>query len=330
MSVDPEPTAISPGAADTADTLVALHDVLNEWYADHARDLPWRKPSASPWGILVSEVMLQQTPVARVEPVWRTWLQRWPTPADLAAEPSGEAIRAWGRLGYPRRALRLHACATVITRQHDGEVPSAVADLGTLPGVGIYTAAAVAAFAFGQRTAVVDTNVRRVLARALMGQALPPSSLTATETALAWRALPEDRDVSVRWNVAVMELGALICTARSPACPGCPVRERCAWVAAGSPAYEGPRRRAQAWSGTDRQCRGRLLQVLREHDGALPHAHFESAWPQDSDQRERCLGALVDEGLIQHSVKPQPGPNQQSVPWDQGPQSTDWYGFTVT
>ncbi|MGB3687379.1 MAG: A/G-specific adenine glycosylase [Ornithinimicrobium sp.] len=308
--------------------------MLNDWYAEQARDLPWRRPSASPWAILVSEVMLQQTPVARVEPVWRTWLQRWPTPADLAAEPSGEAVRAWGRLGYPRRALRLHACATVITRQHDGEVPRAVADLLTLPGVGDYTAAAVAAFAFGQRTAVVDTNVRRVLARALTGRALPASSLTARETALAWRALPADRDVSVRWNVAVMELGALICTARSPACPRCPVRDRCAWFAAGSPAYDGPPRPGQAWNGTDRQCRGRLLQVLREHDGAVPSDLLNAAWRQDTVQRDRCLAALVDEGLIQRSSTPQPGTppgtTQQSAPQDQRLQGADWYGFAVT
>ncbi len=330
MSVEPKPTAISRHPEEPVDTAVGLHDVVNDWYAEHARDLPWRKPAASPWGILVSEVMLQQTPVARVEPVWHIWLERWPTPADLAAEPSGEAVRAWGRLGYPRRALRLHACATVITHQHDGNVPSAVADLVTLPGVGDYTAAAVAAFAFGQRTAVVDTNVRRVLARALAGQTMPALSLTAKETARAWRALPADRDVSVRWNVAVMELGALICTARSPACPRCPLRERCAWTAAGSPAYDGPRRPRQGWHGTDRQCRGRLLQQLREHDAALPHAQLEKAWPHDSEQRERCLRDLVDEGLIQRSSAPQRTATQQPAPRDRSPQRADWYGFAAT
>lgn len=146
------------------------------WYAEHARDLPWRAPDATPWGILVSEVMLQQTPVARVLPIWRRWMERWPTPAALAAEPSGEAVRAWGRLGYPRRALRLHACAVAITERHGGQVPSSYEALRELPGIGAYTAAAVASFAYRQRHAVLDTNVRRVLARLIGGVEYPPRS----------------------------------------------------------------------------------------------------------------------------------------------------------
>src|SRR3954470_7118450 len=142
----------------------ALGGEVERWYADNARDLPWRRPDVSPWAVLVSEVMLQQTPVARVVPAWQEWMQRWPTPADLAAEPAGEAVRAWGRLGYPRRALRLHTAARAIVEQHGGEVPASYDDLRALPGVGDYTAAAVATFAHGRRHVVLDTNVRRVLA----------------------------------------------------------------------------------------------------------------------------------------------------------------------
>src|SRR4051812_28257272 len=139
-----------------------LHEPVLRWYDDHARDLPWRRPDASPGSVMVSEFMLQQTPVARVLPVHEQWLLRWPTPADLAAEPTGEAVRAWGGLGYARRALRLHAAATAIVERHGGAVPSAYDDLIALPGVGDYTAAAIASFAYGRRHVVLDTNVRRV------------------------------------------------------------------------------------------------------------------------------------------------------------------------
>src|SRR3954447_14728105 len=125
-----------------------LHQPVLSWYADHARDLPWRRPEASPWSVLVSELMLQQTPVARVLPVHEAWLERWPTPARLAAEPTGEAVRAWGRLGYPRRALRLHRAAGQLVDRHGGQVPADLDALLGLDGVGVYTAAAVATFAF--------------------------------------------------------------------------------------------------------------------------------------------------------------------------------------
>src|SRR5215472_17824721 len=139
------------------------------WYAAHARDLPWRRGDASAWSVLVSEIMLQQTPVARVLPAHAAWLARWPTPPALAAASPGDAVRQWGRLGYPRRALRLHAAARVISERHGGEVPRSIDALRALPGVGSYTAAAVASFAFGQRHPVLDTNVRRVLARMATG-----------------------------------------------------------------------------------------------------------------------------------------------------------------
>ncbi|PKK12218.1 A/G-specific adenine glycosylase [Thermomonospora sp. CIF 1] len=267
------------------------------WYAEHARDLPWRAPDATPWGILVSEVMLQQTPVARVLPIWRRWMERWPTPAALAAEPSGEAVRAWGRLGYPRRALRLHACAVAITERHGGQVPSSYEALRELPGIGAYTAAAVASFAYRQRHAVLDTNVRRVLARLISGVEYPPRSQTAAEVALAESLLPHDAPTAARWSVAIMELGALVCTARNPRCVDCPVLAECAWQRAGRPAYDGPPRRGQAYAGTDRQCRGRLLAVLREADGPVEKAALDVVW-SDPIQRERALDGLIADGLV--------------------------------
>jgi A/G-specific adenine glycosylase len=268
-----------------------------QWYAENARDLPWREPAATPWSILVSELMLQQTPVVRVLPVWREWMDRWPTPAALAAEPSGEAVRAWGRLGYPRRALRLHACAVAITELHGGEVPDDHAVLLSLPGVGAYTAAAVASFAFGQRHAVLDTNVRRVLARLKSGVEHPPQTQTRAEVKLAESLLPEEPATAALWAVAVMELGALVCTARSPRCADCPVLERCAWYLNGKPPYDGPPRRGQTYAGTDRQCRGRLLAVLRQAPGPVEKPALDVVW-SDSVQRERALDGLVADGLV--------------------------------
>ncbi|MEO3785604.1 A/G-specific adenine glycosylase [Actinocorallia sp. B10E7] len=267
------------------------------WYEKNARDLPWREPSATPWSILVSELMLQQTPVVRVLPVWREWMERWPTPAALAAEPSGEAVRAWGRLGYPRRALRLHACAVAITERHGGEVPDDHATLLALPGVGAYTAAAVASFAFEQRHAVLDTNVRRVLARLRTGVEHPPKTQTRAEVALAESLLPEDPATAARWAVAVMELGALVCTARSPRCADCPVLDQCAWYLDGKPPYDGPPRRGQTYAGTDRQCRGRLLAVLREAHGPVEKTALDIVW-SDAVQRERALDGLISDGLV--------------------------------
>jgi A/G-specific adenine glycosylase len=270
---------------------------LLRWYDEHARDLPWRRTSATAWGVLVSELMLQQTPVIRVLPVYETWMERWPTPASLAASPVGEAIRAWGRLGYPRRAIRLHAAAAVITEQHAGTVPDTYDTLRALPGVGDYTASAVLAFAFGRRQAVLDTNVRRVLARVVTGVELPPQSMTAGEKAVAVALLPVDEPTAATWSVAVMELGALVCTASSPRCDTCPVRAQCAWRLAGHPPYDGPPRRGQAWQGTDRQCRGRLLALARDAVGPVSVPATERAWPEP-EQRVRCLASLVADGLL--------------------------------
>ncbi len=274
-----------------------LQAPLLQWYDEHARDLPWRGAAASPWSVMVSEYMLQQTPVARVLPAHAQWLQRWPTPAGLAAEPAGEAIRMWGRLGYPRRALRLHAAATAIVERHDGAVPADYDDLRALPGVGDYTAAAIAVFAFGRRHAVLDTNVRRVLARAVAGDEFPPASASRGERDRATALLPHDDADAATWSIAVMELGALVCTSNKPRCESCPIADRCAWLAAGSPAYDGPPRRGQAWAGTDRQCRGRLMALLREADGPVPVARLARTW-DEADQRTRCLAGLVEDGLV--------------------------------
>ncbi len=274
-----------------------LHAPLLQWYDEHARELPWRGAAATPWSVMVSEYMLQQTPVARVLPVHAQWLDRWPDPADLAAEPTGEAIRMWGRLGYPRRALRLHAAATAIVEEHDGRVPAAYDELRALPGVGDYTAAAIAVFAFGRRHAVLDTNVRRVLARVVGGEEFPPTAVTRAERERATALLPSHDADAASWSIALMELGALVCTASRPRCDVCPLADRCAWLRAGSPAYDGPPRRGQAWAGTDRQCRGRLMAVLRDAEGSVAEARLARTW-DEADQRTRCLAGLVEDGLV--------------------------------
>jgi A/G-specific adenine glycosylase len=269
---------------------------VTSWYAVNARDLPWRRDETTAWGVLVSEAMLQQTPVARVLPVWQVWMQRWPTPAALAMDSVGEAVRAWGRLGYPRRALRLHLAATAIVERHDGRVPSAVEALRSLPGVGDYTAAAVAAFAFGARVAVLDTNVRRVQARVFGGVAEAPSGApTVTERRTAEGLLPPLD--APGFGVAVMELGALVCTARAPRCGSCPVSARCRWLAAGQPESD-TRRRGQSYVGTDRQARGRLLGVLRESGDPVAGADLDVVWA-DGAQRRRALDGLVADGLVE-------------------------------
>jgi A/G-specific adenine glycosylase len=275
-----------------------LPERVLEWFAQHARVLPWRRPDASAWGIFVSEVMLQQTPVARVEPVWQAWLSRWPTPAALGAEAPGEAVRAWGRLGYPRRALRLHAAAQAMVDSFEGQVPRSEAELLTLPGVGTYTAAAVATFAFGERTVVVDTNVRRVLARLVTGEQYAAPSPTRSEHRAAETLVPIEPTEARTWSVAVMELGALVCTARAPRCADCPVADLCAWRLAGRPAHRGAPRRGQAWHGTDRMMRGTLLAVLRASEAPVDRAALEAV-SNDAVQRERCLDSLVADGLVE-------------------------------
>lgn len=270
---------------------------LLSWFAREGRPLPWREEGVGAWEILLCEVMSQQTPVARVEPRWREWLGRWPGPAELAAASPADVIRMWGKLGYPRRALRLQECAVVVVEQYGGDVPTDVDTLLSLPGVGDYTARAVACFAFGQRVPVVDTNVRRVVARAVGGsaQAGPPAVRRDLESVSA--LLPAAREEAVAFSVALMELGALVCTARAPRCSDCPLAGSCAWVAAGRPPWDGPRRRTQTYAGTDRQVRGMLLDVLRDGDGSATATRLDAVWP-DPVQRARALDSLVADGLV--------------------------------
>ena len=268
------------------------------WVRAEGRALPWRADGFGAWGILVSEIMLQQTPVARVIPRLESWLERWPTPAALAASPSGDAVRAWEKLGYPRRALNLHAAAVAIVEHHDGIVPSDVDALLALPGIGDYTARAVAAFAYGLRHPVVDTNVRRVIARAVDGQgeAGPPS--TRRDLAAMEQLLPESLPDARAFNAGIMELGQVICTARTPVCERCPVADLCAWRAAGYPAYEGPRAPGQKkYEGSDRQVRGLILAELRASDIPVTAAEIDGVWA-DAVQRDRALAGLVADGLV--------------------------------
>ena len=287
MSLEPTP----PAAHLTAPIIA--------WFEANARELPWRAPERTAWGVLVSEVMLQQTPVVRVLPCWVAWMDRWPTPADVAAASPADVLRAWGTLGYPRRALRLHACARELSARHGGVVPSDEAGLLALPGVGAYTAAAVAAFAFGRSAVVLDTNVRRVLARAVSARALPAPHQSAAEVRLAASIVPAGPAAASQWAAASMELGALICTARAPRCDACPVADVCAWLLAGKPADpDASRRRTQRWAGTDRQARGRVMALLRSASEPVAFDAVAALWP-DRAQLDRALAGLVADGLVE-------------------------------
>jgi len=281
---------------DLATPLIA--QPLMAWYAESARDLPWRRPDFGAWGVLVSEFMLQQTPVNRVIPHLEAWLERWPTPGALAAEPPAEAVRQWANLGYPRRALRLHRAAVEISQRHGGVVPSDVDTLLALSGVGEYTARAVAVFAHGERHPVVDINTRRVLARVLTGRG-QPGSPARTDLVLMESILPDGLAEAAAVNAATMELGATVCTARTPRCGVCPLAEVCVWRAAGYPDTGDVRRKQAAYEGSDRQARGAVLKVLREAaprpvrmDGLIPD------WP-DAVQRERAIASVVADGLAE-------------------------------
>lgn len=273
---------------------------LLDWYDRSRRDLPWREPGVSAWQILVSEFMLQQTPVSRVLSIWPEWVRRWPTPSATAAASVADVLRAWGKLGYPRRAKRLHECATVIAREHDDLVPNDVDTLLTLPGVGNYTARAVACFAYRQRVPVVDTNVRRVVARAIHGRA-EAAAPSATRDHVDVSALLPNDESAQNFSVALMELGATVCTARTPRCGLCPLNQ-CAWRHANYPPASGPARRVQRYAGTDRQVRGRLLDVLRTNDFPVNRAELDLAWLTDGQQRDRALNSLLVDGLVTQTV----------------------------
>ncbi|ORI19365.1 A/G-specific adenine glycosylase [Rhodococcus sp. 1168] len=271
------------------------------WFDTEERDLPWRRPGVSAWQILMSEIMLQQTPVSRVAPIWEEWIARWPVPSKMASSSQADVLRAWGKLGYPRRALRLHQCAGILAAEHGDVVPQDIETLLSLPGIGAYTARAVVCFAYGQRVPVVDTNVRRVVARAVHGAAEPGNPSTTRDLADVEALLPVGNARAARYSAALMELGALICTAKNPACLLCPLPE-CSWIEAGRPAYSGPAKKVQKFTGTDRQVRGKLMSVLRETDGPVDRARLDVVWLSDPGQRDRALDSLLVDGLIEQTA----------------------------
>jgi len=269
-----------------------LEKEIISWFKKNKRDLPWRKTDT--WGVLVSEFMLQQTPVNRVLPVYIEWMKRWPTPAKLAKATPAEVITAWGRLGYPRRALRLHECAKVITNEYKGVIPREETELRKLPGIGEYTAAAMVAFAFGGRSLVLDINIRRLFARIIDGVETPKLAATKDEKS-RYEALIPKKDPHL-WAAATMELGALICTSQAPKCGICPVANNCMWRSLDYPKSDVVKR-TQSWHGTDRQCRGTVVQALREND-VLTKAQITQLWDVPS-QLEKALITLLDDGLIE-------------------------------
>ncbi len=268
------------------------------WYRENARDLPWRHPEFGAWGVLVSEFMLQQTPVNRVIPLLAAWLQTWPTPTALAEATPADAVRRWQNLGYPRRAIWLHRAATQIRDEHDGVVPREVEVLLSLTGIGDYTARAVAVSAYGDRHPVVDTNTRRVIARAVQGRSQPgppaKSDLHAMDV-----LLPHDDSDAAIMNAATMELGATVCIARTPRCGICPIADVCAWRAAGFPDTGDERRKQARYEGSDRQARGAVLKTLRDAAASgIPIDALIADWP-DAGQRDRAITTLIDDGLIE-------------------------------
>jgi A/G-specific adenine glycosylase len=276
---------------------VSIAGPIIDWFAVNGRDLPWRRPGFTPWGALVSEFMLQQTPVNRVLPKLAEWLERWPTPADLAAASPGDAVRAWDRLGYPRRALNLHATAVAIVERHGGVVPSDVPELLALPGIGDYTARAISVFAYGQRHPVVDTNVRRVIARAVLGLSDPGPA--AKRDLVDMEALRPASDADAKaFNAGIMELGALVCVARTPRCEACPIADLCRWRLDGYPETDGAKAPKQKrYEGSDRQVRGLVLAELRASDVPVTRSELALTWA-DVVQLDRSIAGLLLDGLI--------------------------------
>ena len=302
---------------------------LFDWWSRYARDLPWRFGRTTPWGVLVSEVMSQQTQMSRVVPYWTAWMKVWPDAASLAAAPKAEVITAWGRLGYPRRALRLQECARQVAGQYADRLPRDYDQLVALPGIGDYTASAVMSFAYGERIAVIDTNIRRVLSRVFLGRESTGGAASREERQLAWQVLPEDEDPEVsdhhvngvdrletadpqirsaawreppsaRWNQAVMELGATVCVARKPACDICPLAGHCRFLKAGLPGLgSGRTRPRQRFAGTDRQIRGSILQALRQASGAPVFRKDLKSLCDDEIRLDRCIASLDEDGLLE-------------------------------
>lgn len=269
---------------------------ITDWFRENQRDLPWRKSDA--WGVLVSEIMLQQTPVQRVLPVYVEWMKRWPTATHLAQATPAEVITAWGRLGYPRRALRLHQCAKIISSELNNELPHKESELRKLPGIGEYTAAAIVAFAFKESSLVLDINIRRLFSRLYKGEAIPASAPTKAERTEYLKYIPKEGGHI--WAAATMELGALICTAKKPSCTRCPVADKCKWRSLDYPSSERVKR-TQSWHGTDRQCRGTIIQALRDNP-QLSKRELTLLWDVPA-QVEKAVLSLLDDGLIEEQRK---------------------------
>lgn len=271
--------------------LTPLQRALLDWSLGHARDLPWRK-TRDPWAILVSEVMLQQTQVARVVPVWRAFLARFPTAVACAEAAQADVVTAWHGMGYNRRARHLHQCAIAIRDRHDGRVPATLDELTALPGLGAYTARAVLTFAFEQPVGVVDVNAARVHAR------LAGRTLTARELQLVADAATPARH-AWRWNQAILDLGATVCTKRTPACERCPVVAHCGWQNTGDDPALHPKAQSR-FEGSDRQGRGRLVAALRSGKVSAEPANLAKVmgWPDDPERALRVAKTLVDDGLL--------------------------------
>jgi A/G-specific adenine glycosylase len=264
--------------------LEPVHQRLLDWYAQYGRDLPWRH-TRDPYAVLVSEVMLQQTQVERVIPKWHAWLARFPTLTDLASASRADAIRAWQGLGYNLRAVRLHAIACQVVAEHGGELPRTVEGLLSLKGIGRYTAGAVACFAYGQPVAMVDTNVRRVLARVFGAEA----------DAIADQVVP--KNAAYAWNQALMDLGATLCRADKPLCLLCPLNDVCSAV---GQVTLPTRRRQPPFAGSSRYIRGRILDALRTlPDGAaVPLPHLAEVVSVDLPRLENLTRRMAEEGLL--------------------------------
>lgn len=266
------------------------------WFKENQRDLPWRKSDA--WGVLVSEIMLQQTPVQRVLPVYQEWMKRWPSAAELAKATPAEVITAWGRLGYPRRALRLHQCAKIVSTELNNQLPRTEIELRKLPGIGEYTAAAIIAFAFKESSLVLDINIRRLFSRLYRGEEMPTSAPTKAER-VEYEAYIPSKGAHI-WAAATMELGALVCTAKKPLCGRCPVADKCQWRSLDYPSTDRAKR-TQSWHGTDRQCRGTIVQALRDNP-KLSKRELNLLWDVPS-QVEKAILTLLDDGLITEQRK---------------------------
>ena len=285
-----------PSPPDPGGATAARQRALLAWSDGARRDLPWRR-TRDPWAVLVSELMLQQTQVARVVSRWATFLTRFPTPAACAAGTVGDVVRAWHGLGYNRRAVNLHRCAVACVDLHGGRLPTTLPGLLALPGVGPYTARAVLAFAHEADHGVVDTNAARVLARAVAGRPLRPGPAQALADALvpageAWA-----------WNQAMIDLGATVCAKRNPGCGACPWAELCEWARAGGedPAVgsAGVGRLQSSFEGIDRQGRGRLVAALRAGTVSGADLAAVAGWPDDPGRAWRVVAALMVDGLAE-------------------------------